>query len=85
MVFEYVEYDLRKLLMKNKIAFTKPQIKYIFKQIMEGIAFMHKKKIMNRDIKSENILINKHGIVKIADFGLARDVHTDQNIEYGQK
>lgn len=35
---------------------------------------MHSKKIMHRDIKGGNILINDRGIVKLADFGLSRDM-----------
>ena len=74
LVFEFVEFDLYKLLRKENTAFTKLQIKFIFKQIMEGLVFMHKKRIIHRDIKSENILINAKGELKYADFGLARDL-----------
>jgi serine/threonine protein kinase len=35
---------------------------------------MHSKKIMHRDIKGGNILLNDQGIVKLADFGLSRDM-----------
>ena len=77
LVFEFVEFDLFKLLRKENVAFTKPQIKFIFKQIMEGLVFMHKKRIIHRDIKSENILINAKGELKYADFGLARDLMQD--------
>ena len=44
---------------------------------MEGLVFMHKKRIIHRDIKSENILINAKGELKYADFGLARDLMQD--------
>ena len=37
---------------------------------------MHSHGLMHRDIKGGNILINEEGIVKIADFGLARDMAT---------
>lgn len=40
--------------------------------MLEGVAFMHDNCILHRDIKGGNILLNKNGILKIADFGLAR-------------
>lgn len=58
--------------MKRK--FDLPEIKCIFKQLIEGVAYLHKNKIFHRDIKSANILLNDEGEVKLADFGLGRKV-----------
>ena len=44
--------------------------------MLVGLNFMHEKKIIHRDIKGGNILISEDGVVKLADFGLARDVIT---------
>ena len=41
-------------------------------ELLEGLFYMHEKYVIHRDIKPANILINKDGILKIADFGLAR-------------
>jgi serine/threonine protein kinase len=46
--------------------------KYIFKQIIEGIAHVHAKGVLHRDIKLDNILLDGKGIIKIADFGVSR-------------
>eukprot|EP01125_Pyxidicula_operculata_P008292 TRINITY_DN2796_c0_g1_i2.p1 TRINITY_DN2796_c0_g1~~TRINITY_DN2796_c0_g1_i2.p1 ORF type:complete len:717 (+),score=144.25 TRINITY_DN2796_c0_g1_i2:48-2198(+) len=51
----------------------------IVKQIVKGLTFLHSKRILHRDIKSDNILLNIDGTVKIADLGLAIIVPEDTN------
>lgn len=41
-------------------------------QLLEGIAFCHAHRVLHRDLKPQNLLIDKVGTLKIADFGLAR-------------
>ena len=47
------------------------------KQLLEGCAYLHKRKFLHRDLKPRNLLLNNDGILKIADFGLAK-LHNDQ-------
>ncbi len=71
MVMEYIEgKDLKKRLKENSIS-TDEAVK-IAAQIVEGLEAAHKKGIIHRDIKSQNIMITKAGNVKILDFGLAK-------------
>ncbi len=48
--------------------------KFVFKQIMEGLAYLHQNGVVHRDIKLDNILLDGHGNIKIADFGVSRKV-----------
>ena len=41
---------------------------------MSGIAFCHSRRILHRDLKPQNLLIDKEGMLKLADFGLARAI-----------
>ena len=45
---------------------------FIFYQIVNGIQYLHKNKIVHRDMKPENIMLTKDMIVKIGDFGLSK-------------
>ena len=74
LVFEFAKHDLQKLISQPQIIFNKMQLKYILQQMLLGLQCMHSHGLMHRDIKGGNILINEDGIVKIADFGLARDM-----------
>jgi serine/threonine protein kinase len=44
----------------------------IFKQIIEGLGYIHRKRVLHRDIKLDNILLDGKGNVKIADFGVSK-------------
>jgi serine/threonine-protein kinase BUR1 len=72
MVFPYIEHDLDGILQNPMIRLNPAQVKSYTQQILKGVEHLHKNLILHRDIKSSNILISNHGVVKLADFGLAR-------------
>ena len=71
-VMEYMDYELKNLIITHHYMFSMRNIKSIIYQILKGVNFIHSNWVIHRDIKSSNILINKNGIVKIGDFGLSR-------------
>lgn len=81
LVFEYMDHDLAGIV-RNKIRFTLPEVKCLAKQLLEGVAYIHSQKLLHRDIKSANILLNRKGELKLGDFGLGRKFKNDGNLTY---
>jgi serine/threonine-protein kinase BUR1 len=78
MVTPYMAHDLSGLLENPSVKFTEPQVKCYMLQLLEGLRYLHDNKILHRDMKAANLLINNSGILQIADFGLAR--HYDESV-----
>ncbi|KAJ2520545.1 kinase subunit of RNA polymerase II carboxy-terminal domain kinase I [Coemansia sp. RSA 1939] len=75
MVMEYMDYDLSGLANHPQWNPEPAHKKSLMHQLLEGLAFMHERGILHRDIKGSNLLVNQHGQVKYVDFGLARSFH----------
>lgn len=82
MVLEYMDHDLSGILGHPNFTFDPCHAKSLVKQMLEGLAYLHYKGILHRDIKGSNLLINNKGELKIADFGLARAFEKDQAQDY---
>lgn len=79
LVFEYVDsnqFNLYNDFKKQGKNMPESQIKTIIYQTACGLAYMHKNGFFHRDIKPENLLINPKNVIKIADFGLAREIRS---------
>ncbi|VVT53167.1 uncharacterized protein SAPINGB_P003437 [Magnusiomyces paraingens] len=68
-VMEYCEYDLFAIVMSGKM--SKEEIYCDFKQMINGVKYMHECGLAHRDLKLDNCVINSQGIVKLIDFGSA--------------
>lgn len=72
MVMEYLEYDLTGIIETPEIRLSEDHIKSWTNQLLKGVHYMHMNNIMHRDLKASNLLISSRGVLKIADWGLAR-------------
>ncbi|XP_002168361.3 cyclin-dependent-like kinase 5 isoform X1 [Hydra vulgaris] len=71
-VFEYCDQDLKKYFDSCQGEIEPDVVKSFMYQLLKGLSFCHEKHILHRDLKPQNLLINKNGELKLADFGLAR-------------
>jgi len=73
LVFEYLDLDLKKYLDVLDHPLPHEDIKVLLYQLLAGVAFCHDRRVLHRDLKPQNLLINKDALeLKLADFGLAR-------------
>ncbi|CAL4189970.1 unnamed protein product, partial [Meganyctiphanes norvegica] len=79
LVFEFCEHDLAGLLSNVTVKFNLGEIKKVMQQLLNGLYYIHSNKILHRDLKASNVLLTKSGILKLADFGLARAFSTNRH------
>ncbi|KAI9259901.1 serine/threonine-protein kinase pef1 [Sporodiniella umbellata] len=76
LVFEYLDQDLKKYMettaRATRGAMESSRIKSFMYQLLSGIAYCHNNRVLHRDLKPQNLLINKNLQLKLGDFGLAR-------------
>ncbi|KAF0290054.1 Serine/threonine-protein kinase ICK [Amphibalanus amphitrite] len=65
-----------KVAIKRDKMLSEPVIRNIMYQVLQGLAFMHKHGFFHRDMKPENLLCMGPDLIKIADFGLAREIRS---------
>lgn len=72
LVFEYLDKDLKQYMDDCGSIMSMHNVKLFLYQILRGLAYCHRRKVLHRDLKPQNLLINERGELKLADFGLAR-------------
>ena len=70
-VLEYAENGNLLALINSKPFFTMDEIRIIVAQIVKALLYMHKLEIIYGDLKAENVLFDKNGVLKLCDFNLS--------------
>ncbi|KAF5375005.1 hypothetical protein D9758_000129 [Tetrapyrgos nigripes] len=71
-VMDFIEHDLKSLLTLMPSPFLQSEIKTLMLQLLSAVNHCHSNWILHRDLKTSNLLMNNRGMIKVADFGLAR-------------
>jgi len=72
LVMELVDFDLGLLIEHMKQPFSEAQVKCLATQLLSALAAVHECFVLHRDLKQTNLLLDKNGVLKLCDFGLAR-------------
>lgn len=74
LVFEFLDLDLKKYMeaIPANMGLGEQMVKRFMNQLVSGVKYCHSHRILHRDLKPQNLLIDKEGNLKLADFGLAR-------------
>lgn len=70
---EYAPYDLFSVVMSGKMC--RPEIYCVFRQICDGVEYLHEMGLAHRDLKLDNCVMTTDNVVKLIDFGTATVFH----------
>lgn len=72
LVFEFIDMDLRKYMDSCTDNMPLDLVRSYIWQLLQGVAYCHSHRVLHRDLKPQNLLVDRLGGIKLADFGLAR-------------
>jgi len=72
LIFEYLDQDLRQYLDSVKGLLESTEIKSYMYQLLKGILYCHSNRVLHRDLKPQNLLLDRYGRLKLCDFNLSR-------------
>ena len=83
-IMEYINGGNLFSFVKKRRKLSEKTSKFLFRQIILGIKYIHEQNIVHRDIKLENLLIDLNNNVKICDFGIGRKLENKKQLLHDQ-
>ena len=78
-VSDFMDTDLYRLC-QSRVELTDKHIRHLMFQTLSGMKFLHSANVLHRDMKTANLLVDRHFNLKICDFGLARFVRPGETL-----
>jgi fused-like protein len=72
-VTEFAHGELFQIL-QDDASLPEPVVRSIARQLVRALAYLHSRRVMHRDMKPQNVLVGSGGVVKLCDFGFAREM-----------
>ncbi|EED91806.1 predicted protein [Thalassiosira pseudonana CCMP1335] len=83
-VSELMETDLYRIIY-SKQSLSIDHVQYFIYQVLRALKYIHSANVLHRDLKPSNLLVNSNCDLKVCDFGLARGVYGEEEMNEGKK